>query len=222
MLPLLMSLSLFMASCDDDEAYTTSPSALLAFSADTIRFDTVFTTIGSATQLFKVYNRGDEPMMLSSIRLAGRGETGFRVNVDGLSGTEFTDVEVRDDDSLYVFVEVTVDPRNEDNPFLLRDSLQFLLQSGICQQVQLEAYGQDMIVLRGTVFSTDTTLTRARPHVVYDSLVVDSNATLSLSEASHLETPEEVQGSCHCLKRSQCPLPLEIRPPSPATTRMSL
>ncbi len=186
MLPLLMSLSLFMASCDDDEAYTTSPSALLAFSADTIRFDTVFTTIGSATQLFKVYNRGDEPMMLSSIRLAGRGETGFRVNVDGLSGTEFTDVEVRDDDSLYVFVEVTVDPRNEDNPFLLRDSLQFLLQSGICQQVQLEAYGQDMIVLRGTVFSTDTTLTGERPHVVYDSLVVDSNATLSLSEGVRL------------------------------------
>ena len=186
MLPLLMSLSLFMASCDDDEAYTTSPSALLAFSADTIRFDTVFTTIGSATQLFKVYNRGDEPMMLSSIRLAGRGETGFRVNVDGLSGTEFTDVEVRDGDSLYVFVEVTVDPRNEDNPFLLRDSLQFLLQSGICQQVQLEAYGQDMIVLRGTVFSTDTTLTGERPHVVYDSLVVDSNATLSLSEGVRL------------------------------------
>ena len=186
MLPLLMSLSLFMASCDDDEAYTTSPSALLAFSADTIRFDTVFTTIGSATQLFKVYNRGDEPMMLSSIRLAGRGETGFRVNVDGLSGTEFTDVEVRDGDSLYVFVEVTVDPRNEDNPFLLRDSLQFLLQSGICQQVQFEAYGQDMIVLRGTVFSTDTTLTGERPHVVYDSLVVDSNATLSLSEGVRL------------------------------------
>ena len=186
MLPLLMSLSLFMASCDDDEAYTTSPSALLAFSADTIRFDTVFTNIGSATQLFNVYNRGDEPMMLSSIRLAGRGETGFRVNVDGLSGTEFTDVEVRDGDSLYVFVEVTVDPRNEDNPFLLRDSLQFLLQSGICQQVQLEAYGQDMIVLRGTVFSTDTTLTGERPHVVYDSLVVDSNATLSLSEGVRL------------------------------------
>ena len=187
MLPLLMSLCLFMASCNDDEAYTTSPSALLAFSSDTIRFDTVFTTIGSATQLFKVYNRGDEPMMLSSIRLAGRGETGFRVNVDGLSGTEFTDVEVRDGDSLYVFVEVTVDPRNEDNPFLLRDSLQFLLQSGICQQVQLEAYGQDMIVLRGTVFSTDTTLTGERPHVVYDSLVVDSNATLTRSPTLNCE-----------------------------------
>ena len=45
MLPLLVLSSLLFASCDDDETYTTSPSALLTFSEDTIRFDTVFTTI---------------------------------------------------------------------------------------------------------------------------------------------------------------------------------
>ena len=55
MLPLLVLSSLLFASCDDDETYTTSPSALLTFSEDTIRFDTVFTTIGSSTQLFKVF-----------------------------------------------------------------------------------------------------------------------------------------------------------------------
>ena len=178
--------SALFTSCDDEEAYTTSPSALLEFSADTVRFDTVFTTIGSSTQLFKVYNRGGESLMLPSIRLASGGRSGFRVNVDGMSGTEFADVEVRNGDSLYVFVEVTVDPRNEDNPFLLRDSLQFLLQSGLYQQVQLEAYGQDMIVLRGVSFATDTTLTGERPYVVYDSLCVDSGATLRLSEGVRL------------------------------------
>lgn len=178
--------SVGLVGCDEEESYTTSPSALLSFSTDTVRFDTIFTTIGSTTKLFKVYNRGDEPLMLPSIRLASGGETGFRVNVDGMSDTEFTDVEVRDGDSLYVFVEVTVDPRDEDNPFLLRDSLQFLLQSGICQQVQLEAYGQDMIVLRGTIFSMDTTLTGERSYVVYDSLVVNGNVTLSLTEGARL------------------------------------
>jgi len=178
--------SVLSVSCDDEETYTTSPSALLDFSADTVRFDTVFTTIGSSTQLFKVYNRGGESLMLPSIRLASGGRSGFRVNVDGMSGTEFADVEVRDGDSLYVFVEVTVDPRDEDNPFLLRDSLQFLLQSGLYQQVQLEAYGQDMIVLRGVSFATDTTLTGERPYVVYDSLCVDSGVTLRLSEGVRL------------------------------------
>lgn len=186
MLPLLVLSSVLSVSCDDEETYTTSPSALLEFSADTVRFDTVFTTIGSSTQLFKVYNRGGESLMLPSIRLASGGRSGFRVNVDGMSGTEFADVEVRDGDSLYVFVEVTVDPRDEDNPFLLRDSLQFLLQSGLYQQVQLEAYGQDMIVLRGVSFATDTTLTGERPYVVYDSLCVDSGATLRLSEGVRL------------------------------------
>lgn len=191
MLPLLLLSAFLSASCDDELHYTTSPSALLDFSADTVRFDTVFTTIGSSTQLFKVYNRGDESLMLPSIRLAGGGRSGFRVNVDGLSGTEFTDVEVRHGDSLYVFVEVTVDPRDEDNPFLLRDSLQFHLQSGLCQQVQLEAYGQDMIVLRGVSFVADTTLTGERPYVVYDSLCVDSGATLHLSEGVRLHFHSE-------------------------------
>ena len=102
MLPLLVLSSVLSVSCDDEETYTTSPSALLDFSADTVRFDTVFTTIGSSTQLFKVYNRGGESLMLPSIRLASGGRSGFRVNVDGMSGTEFADVEVRDGDSLYV------------------------------------------------------------------------------------------------------------------------
>lgn len=182
---LLLPFFLF-SSCDDEEHYTTSPSAQLTFSEDTVRFDTVFTTIGSTTQLFKVYNRGKESLMIPSIRLAGEGRTGFRVNVDGVSGTSFADVELRRGDSLYIFVEVTVNPRDENNPFLLRDSLQFFLQSGLYQQVQLEAYGQDMIVLRGKTFETDTTLTGERPYVVYDSLIVEDEVTLRMTEGTRL------------------------------------
>lgn len=182
----LLSATLVCTSCDDEEDYTSSPSALLDFSADTVRFDTVFTTIGSSTQVFKVYNRGDESVLIPSIRLAGGGTTGFRVNVDGMTGHSFTDVELRHGDSLYVFVEVTVDPRNENNPFLIQDSLLFHLASGVQQQVLLEAYGQDMIVLRGKVFTQDATLTGDRPYVVYDSLCVDSNVTLSLTEGTRL------------------------------------
>ena len=178
--------SLVFTSCDDEEHYTSSPSALLTFSEDTVRFDTVFTTIGSTTQLFKVYNRGKASLMISTIRLAGGGSTGFRVNVDGVSATSFTDVELRRGDSLYVFVEVTVNPRDEDNPFQIRDSLQFFLQSGICQQVQFEAYGQDMVPLRGETFMADTTLTGDRPYVVYDSLVVGRGVTLRMSEGTRL------------------------------------
>ena len=181
-----LSVPLLTTSCDDDLDYTTSPSALLSFSSDTVKFDTVFTTIGSSTRIFKVYNYGDDPLMIPSILLASKGQAGFRVNVDGMSGTEFQDVEVRDGDSLYFFVEVTVNPRDENTPFLLRDSLIFHLQSGVLQKVLLEAYGQDMIVIRGEVFKNDTVLTGDRPYVVYDSLVVDNNATLRLTEGTRL------------------------------------
>lgn len=175
-----------LTSCDDDESYTTSTSARLSFSADTIRFDTVFTTLGSSTKIFKVYNNNSESLLIPSIRLAGNENTGFRVNVDGMPGTSFTDVEVRKKDSIYIFVEVTVDPKDEDNPFLLRDSLIFNLASGVEQRVQLEAYGQDMIVFRGTAFHKDTTLNGARPYVIYDSLRVEPDVTLRLLEGTRL------------------------------------
>lgn len=174
------------SSCDDDEEYTFSPSAHLQFSVDTLRFDTVFTTIGSSTALLKVYNRGKESLLIPSVSLAGGGTSGFRVNVDGMTGTSFTDVELRHGDSLYVFVEVTVNPRDENNPFLIHDSLVFHLASGLEQWVLFEAYGQDMIPLRGTTFGRDTVLTGARPYVVYDSLLVAEGVTLHLSEGTRL------------------------------------
>lgn len=183
---MVLLIALFTFSCDDEEKYTTSKRAKLTFSCDTVRFDTVFTTIGSSTQLFKVYNRGKESLLIPSIRLGSGGESGFRINLDGKSGNAFSDVELRNGDSLYVFAEVTVDPNDEDNPFLLRDSLVFNLASGIVQQVQFEAYGQDMIPLRGIVFNSDTTLSASRPYVIYDSLQVDSQTTLCLEAGTRL------------------------------------
>ena len=185
-------LSGMLFSCDDEENYTSSPNALLQFSADTVRFDTVFTTIGSSTAGFKVYNRNSESLLIPSIRLAGEGKSGFRVNVDGMPGVSFSDVELRKKDSLYVFVEVTVNPRDENNPFLIRDSLIFRLAGGAEQRVQLEAYGQDMIVLRGKVFERDTLLSGERPYVVYDSLLVDSGVTLRLSPGTRLHFHSDV------------------------------
>ncbi len=59
LLYLLFSLclfGLFMLSCNKDDEIDNDPGIKLGFSQDTILFDTVFTTIGSATQTFKVYN----------------------------------------------------------------------------------------------------------------------------------------------------------------------
>ena len=55
-----------LQSCMKDEEFTTSFSAGIEFEKDTIRFDTVFTTIGSSTKRFKVFNRGDKGVRLTS------------------------------------------------------------------------------------------------------------------------------------------------------------
>lgn len=179
---LLPFLILFLSyGCSDlEDNYSTNPNHTLAFSADTIAFDTVFTTIGSTTKKLMVYNRNKEALNIQSISLAGQGSSGFRLNVDGRKGTEFNDISILGKDSIYIFVEVTIDPQDRNNPFEIKDSLQFMLNGGK-QSVLLQAYGQDVILIKGGLFITgDTTITSDRPYLIYDSLVVSPNATLTI------------------------------------------
>lgn len=100
---ILFFIVLNLLSCDGlDENYSNNPNHRLSFSVDTLSFDTVFTTIGSATKEFMIYNRNDQPLLISEIMLASGEETGFRINVDGRKGDHFQDVRIQADDSLYV------------------------------------------------------------------------------------------------------------------------
>ena len=49
-----------LESCQSDDGFITDSSAKLEFSVDTLRFDTVFTELGSATRFIRVYNRNDQ------------------------------------------------------------------------------------------------------------------------------------------------------------------
>lgn len=125
---ILMSV-LGIAACTNEESFTVSSGACLEFSTDTVSFDTIFTSIGSSTQRMKVYNRNSKGIRISSAYLASGGTSGFRVNIDGQSGTTFSDVEIYNKDSIYVFVEVTVDPHDSDSPVLVEDSLISILKA---------------------------------------------------------------------------------------------
>ncbi len=173
-------------SCSDEEKFTSSPSHPLTFSEDTLKFDTVFTTIGSSTQWLKVFNPNSDGVRLSNISLASGGKSGFYMNVDGQSGTNFSNVEIAHKDSIFIFVEVNVDPTDEDSPVLIEDSILFVHENGMKQYVNLIAYGQDVIIMDHVCFDTDTTLAASRPYLVYDSLVVAPGHTLTLSEGTSL------------------------------------
>lgn len=177
---LLTSLSLFFA-CSNDDNFSSSSSLRLSFSTDTLRFDTVFTTIGTATKRLMVYNKNKDALNISSIELLSAATTGFRMNVNGISGNKINDVEILGKDSMYIFVEVTVDPLDQNKPMLVDDSIRFQF-NGVTQYVRLEAIGQDVILWRGKTITTDTTLTAEKPFLIFDGLTISKGATLNMQK----------------------------------------
>ena len=177
---------LFLASCSQDEDYSTDPNLRLTFEVDTVSFDTVFTTIGSSTQRVKVYNHNNKAIRISQAYLASGGTTGFRVNIDGQSGTSLTDLEIWHEDSLFVLIDINVDPQDSNSPILITDSLVFLLESGLQQQLILTAYGQDIVILTAQTLTDDTAFSADKPYLIYDSLIVDSGCTLTLPAGTTL------------------------------------
>ena len=178
---LLFILAINLLSCDGlDENYSTNPSHRLSFSVDTLSFDTVFTTIGSATKEFMIYNQNDKPLLITDIMLAGANATGFRINVDGRKGDYFHDIRIGANDSLYVLAEVTVDPNSSNQPLLIDDSIIFTV-NGLKQTVILEAFGQNVNLYKGGTFLTkDTELKAERPYLIYDSLIIDKGVTIKI------------------------------------------
>ena len=174
-----------LCSCDDGDSFTTSPNNALSFSSDTIKFDTVFSTVPSSTRSFWVYNKSGDGLRCSSVRLEGGNQSGFRVNVDGAylssqEGYRVNDIEVRDKDSIRVYVELTSATTNKSVPVELNDNLVFNLESGRQQKVALNAWSWDALQLRNCTISKDSTLSGTTPIIVYGKLQVDEGATLTI------------------------------------------
>jgi hypothetical protein len=129
-------------SCVDENDYTSSPAVELKFSADTLMFDTVFTTIGSTTKILMVYNKENQAVKIDRIKLGGGVASYYRLNVDGDTSLVAKDIEIGAKDSLYIFVRLELDYNNQSNPLLIEDSIEFIFNNK-SQKVLLQAFGQD-------------------------------------------------------------------------------
>lgn len=181
---LLLSLTGLLTACIDD-SFTTSPHDVLTFSTETINFDTIFTAEGTSTRTLKVYNRSNKSLRVSSIKIATGGASGYIVNVDGMSGTSFTDTEIRGNDSLYIYVIANMAESGSNRIVETRDSLVFIT-NGVTQYVKLVAQAQDAQRMRGLTINRDTTLSAEKAMIVYDSLVVAPHATLTIEPGTTL------------------------------------
>ncbi len=170
----------------------------LYFSTDTLRFDTTFTELGSATRILKVYNRAEKTIKIQKITLINGPGGQFRLNIDGIPANEIENVLIRPHDSLYVFAEVTVDPDQplSVSPFVIEGKILFE-HTGKTQEVLLEAWGQNanyiphrfnqggiaLLSCNGT--NNEISWDDPRPYVIYGILAIDS-CTLHLPKGTKI------------------------------------
>ena len=206
---------IFFGSCRKDFG-TIQSTGELKFSKDTVLLNRVFDAISSSTQSFKVYNKSDNDITIPTIKL-GRGETSFyRLNVDGIAGKAFENIDILAHDSIFVFVEATVDfSQVTDTEFFYRDSVVF--DAGVNEQdVKLEALVLDVnlirpdrtlnpdgsftyeevvlgvnsagetIRVRGTNFTGNTRFTNEKPYLIYNYIGIPENATLTIDAGATL------------------------------------
>lgn len=194
-LPFSLLILTALSSCKKDELITDS-SAKLGFSTDSILFDTVFQYAGSTTKIFKIYNPHDQPINISKAYLAGGSGSAFKLNIDGISTTStmpvLTDIEIFGGDSMYVFVQVYVNPSGS-LPVVIKDSIIFETNGNI-QDVKLIAIGQDVYLHTPNVFPTngfppysiigtegiDATLPNDKPHLFFGYAIIDSDCILTI------------------------------------------
>jgi hypothetical protein len=178
---LLAGLLLF--SCQKDDPVT-SENAHLSFSSDTVYFDTVLTSLGSITRQLKIYNVHDRPINISKLYLASGSSSFFRLNVDGTKGSTHSNILIPANDSIYVFTEVTIDPLNENNPLLVKDSI-ICITNGNQQDVKLIAYGQDIKLFRNELIKTQT-WTSEKPYLILVGAALDSNEVLTIEAGTRI------------------------------------
>ncbi|HRD38624.1 MAG TPA: hypothetical protein PLC65_08330, partial [Bacteroidia bacterium] len=182
-------------------------NAKVEFSQDSILFDTVFTQSGSTTRNFRVRNPHNQPIRISSINLKGGTSSPFILNVDGSPGKSFSNIDIPAKDSIYIFVQVFVNPTNVNSP-LISDAIQFSVNNNN-QEVQLEAWGQDAYYHKpknaikfssggylpystiadhpttgASITNTTVTWPNDKPHVIYGWLVVDSTQQLIIQQGT--------------------------------------
>ncbi len=202
------------SSCRNDFE-TVASTGNLEFSKDTVYLDTVFSNIGSSTYNLKVYNRSNEDINIPSVRL-GQGEaSNYRLNVDGIPGRVFENVQVLAKDSIFIFVETTLDINNlptNANDFLYTDQILFdtggnqqkvelvtlvkdavflypaQLSDGTVETLNLgvDENGEDILIEGFFLDDTELTFTNEKPYVIYGYAAVPSNKTLTVEAGARV------------------------------------
>ena len=194
LLPLLLVLSALLCllpGCEPKEdLLTTDSNAKLAFSADTVIFDTVFAQVGTVSKRLWVYNRNNRAVKVDQIRLSDTNPGTYSLIINGDERLAAAGLEIRGKDSMLILVKARLGATSALKPFLVTDRLLFST-NGNEQHVDLVAYGQNayfhVLERIGNSASPSTTVwPNDKPHVIYGAVVVDSLCTLRIQPGTRV------------------------------------
>jgi len=128
----------------------------------------------------------------------GGNSSPFRINVDGTPEVSFSDVELEANDSVYVFVSVTINPTAANLPFIVQDSI-LVNYNGNDRFLQLQAFGQNAHFLRNQRITKDSAWNNDLPFVILGNVTVDEDVSLTINKGcrvyAHADAPFIVNGS---------------------------
>jgi hypothetical protein len=209
---LVLVMLVLWSSCRSDFEVTET-TGQLEFSKDTVFLDTVFSNLSTSTYSLKVYNRSREDIYIPEISLEKGEASMYRLNVDGIPGKSFENIEILARDSIYIFIETTVaSESSEEHEFLYVDKLQFKSRAPL-QEVPLVTLVKDAILMfpaRDTegfpekipvgmddegnpllvsgfyLKEEQLTFTAAKPYVIYGYVAVPQDRTLNIQAGARI------------------------------------
>ncbi len=195
------------ASCKPSLEYELAPTQL-RFSADTVYFDTLLTTVISITKRLRVYNDNDKAVTISSIGISNSSDA-FSIIVNGVEGNDFTNTDLLGGDSLLILLKANLQEQNQDLPYVVEEALQFST-NGAAQQIPVIAWGQDAHFLRDSILVCNTVWTAGKPYVISNNILIDSLCKLTIEPGtrifSHIGSSIYIKGTVESKGSAQSPV----------------
>ncbi len=173
---------LFAVSCKNEEISFDQPTKDLRFSKDTMFLDTIYNQVRSETYAVKVYNNENKNVSIPRIYLEGGASSPYRINVDGKAGIDFSNVDLRKKDSLYIFIEIA--PIANAKEAIAEDRIVFENALGK-QHVTLLSVVQDadfyiQSETNPNIITQNTTWTNNKAKIIYGDLTLAEGKTLDI------------------------------------------
>jgi hypothetical protein len=174
----ILSISLF--SCEPkDEMISTDKGNKISFSPDTVFFDTLYTGFESPVKRASIKNFNNEALTISRIYLQTGENSPFRLTINGIKKQEASDIFLRGNDSLRIFLYILPPSLNTDEITKLEDFL-IVESNGNIEKMPLIVWLQDGILLEDSVLDCQTVWSGKKPYIIKGSVLVEENCKLTI------------------------------------------